>query len=196
MLYVIIILVVVIKSDERINALLEYNRSRALIAAMCLLPPEFSEFDLYTGIAGVSYTNDPRMGLGENPNKVVNLVTPIVGEYRKIYAGHLASLAPQFNLRQQPNGGLYLQDMTPAVRINLVRSLPSYLKMSIYQKCGNSAQISPIFIKGAIGGIVARAARGQFIKGIITTGVFKGVQYVWAKVKKTLAAAAAKKKPS
>jgi hypothetical protein len=106
----------------------------------------------------------------------------------------LAKLAPSINLRQISNGGLYLQDMSPAVRLNLIDRLPPFLKSSLYSQCGNTSVISPTFIRGAIGSIVARAARGQFLKGIVTTGVFKGVQYVWAKVKKTIAAASASKK--
>jgi translocator assembly and maintenance protein 41 len=184
--------IVVIKSNEKIDMMLEYNRSRALVAALCTLPPEFSEFQLYAGIASLSYMNDPRMGMGENPNKIINLVTPIIEDYRNLYAIYLASLAPKINLRRAPNEGLYLQDMSSSVRLDLVRRLPPFLKQALYSRCGHSEPISTVFIKDAIGSIVARSAKGQLIKGMITAGVFKGAQYVWAKVKKTMAAKVAK----
>ena len=45
-------------------------------------------------IAGLSYMGDPRMSYFENPNKVKNLVTPVLPKFHDIYAHHIDLLLP------------------------------------------------------------------------------------------------------
>lgn len=52
----------------------------------------FREKELYMTIAGLSYMGDPRMSYFENPNKVKNLVTPVLSKFREIYSQHLNHL--------------------------------------------------------------------------------------------------------
>ena len=77
--------VLLVKSTPEIDEAIEVNRRHAVRAALLLMPKIFTELDLYLGVASLSYIGDPRMIFGENPKKVVNLVTPIVPQYRKEY---------------------------------------------------------------------------------------------------------------
>lgn len=77
-------------------AALSQNTHAALSTALLLLPPRFTELDLYTRIAGISYAGDPRMSVpgAENPDKVRNIVS---GEgaregMRGLYGGAMARL--------------------------------------------------------------------------------------------------------
>ena len=60
-------------------------------------------------------TGDPRMLYGENPKKVVNLVTPIVPLYRQTYKSALdkiskfKTLAKLNNMDIDPKNNLYSQ---------------------------------------------------------------------------------------
>ena len=82
----------IILSNPEVTAALATNREHALRASLLLLPDLFSEIDLYYTIASLSYVGDPRMILGENPKKVVNLVNPIVPHYRSLYLDKLLNM--------------------------------------------------------------------------------------------------------
>lgn len=53
-----------------IDQAIETNKSHAMATSLLLLPETFSDMDLFLTIASLSYLGDPRMGIGENPNKV------------------------------------------------------------------------------------------------------------------------------
>ena len=52
------------------------NLRSALSLSLLLLPPKFTEYQLWEQIAGISYSGDPRMSVpgAENPEKVKNIV--------------------------------------------------------------------------------------------------------------------------
>jgi len=77
--------VFVMKSNEEILAAININHFHAVNVALSMMPPTFSEKQLYKCIAQLSYTGDPRMHFAENPNKVDNLVSPQMKEYRRVY---------------------------------------------------------------------------------------------------------------
>ena len=79
----------IILSNPEVTIALATNREHALRASLLLLPDLFSEIDLYYTIASLSYVGDPRMIIGENPKKVMNLVNPIVPHYRSLYLDKL-----------------------------------------------------------------------------------------------------------
>lgn len=58
-------------ADPRVRLAQQVNLSSALRVALLLLPETFTEVELYTRIASLSYTGDFRMSVpgGENANK-------------------------------------------------------------------------------------------------------------------------------
>ena len=76
------------------------NHHAALTLALLLLPPRFSELDLWTRIAGLSYAGDPRMSVpgAENPDKVKNIVSGQGARegMRGIYGGMLRELGVRY----------------------------------------------------------------------------------------------------
>lgn len=75
----------IIKSDDQVLQAMDINKSNAIRTSLLLLNSKFSEKDLYMTIASLSYVGDPRMIAGENPKKVLNLVSPVMSYYRQMY---------------------------------------------------------------------------------------------------------------
>lgn len=123
------------------------NQRNLLSAVRCsllLLPPAFTEKQLYSTIAGLSYKGDPRMDYGsENPKKVDNIVTHQIRNFRLLYHDLIMSLPnvqyvddhaiskkdwmddTNLDLRMQ-------QDMDPERRGNIVRRLPKSFREKVY----------------------------------------------------------------
>lgn len=60
----------IMKEHHKLQQAMQYNFESAVRTSLLLLPPLFTEKQLYTQIAGLSYSGDPRMLVAENPNKV------------------------------------------------------------------------------------------------------------------------------
>jgi hypothetical protein len=65
---------VVIQDDDEIEKLCKLNLKHAVCAALILLPPVFTPRELFLRVASLSYGGDVRMGVGEHPQKVSNIV--------------------------------------------------------------------------------------------------------------------------
>ena len=73
---------------DKIDKLILKNRVGALNTALLTLPEEFTEKELYTKIAGISYFGDARMNSKinmEDKNKVSNIVEGSFKEFQMIY---------------------------------------------------------------------------------------------------------------
>lgn len=120
------------------------NLLSAVRCALLLLPPKFTERELYSTITGLSYQGDPRMQYGsENPKKISNIVTHQIRNFRLLYHDLLLSLPNiQYTDDQairKPNWGddvdldLKLsQDMDIERRANIVRRLPKKFREKVY----------------------------------------------------------------
>ena len=64
----------------------------ACASALLLLPERFEETSLYTTISALSYTGDPRMSLGEHPDKALQIAAGQVESFRLLYAPFQKSL--------------------------------------------------------------------------------------------------------
>lgn len=64
----------VLECQPGLHSALRSNLSAALTTALLLLPQHFSEEQLYLNLAAISYTGDFRMVVGEDKNKVANIV--------------------------------------------------------------------------------------------------------------------------
>ena len=172
-----------IRSTPDLDEMMEINRMNAVMTALALLPSKFDELELYTTIASLSYTGDPRMGIGENPNKVANLVTPILPAYRELYKNALQSIDSGL-LRKAyiPEGDrtVFVQDDRADAR----RFIQSQIPRSIQRELPSRGISQAEDVRDAVATVVARAATPQTAKGIFTAGAMKSAVYAAAKIAK------------
>lgn len=133
----------ILRDDPRVRLANQINLISALRTALLLLPPSFTERELYGTIAGISYMGDLRMSLPtENPHKVANIVSQQLSNFRKLYAPLVENLPnvsfkdPRCNnpeWHQDPDTNATLaQDMDPVKRGNMVRRLPKAFREKLY----------------------------------------------------------------
>ncbi|GAB1319569.1 Mitochondrial translocator assembly and maintenance protein 41 [Madurella fahalii] len=132
----------ILRDDPMIRMANQMNLLSALRTALLLLPPSFTEEELYGTIAGISYLGDPRMALPtENPRKVKNIVGNNMANFRRLYLPLIETLPnvdfndPACSARDWiwDNTNLKLvQDMDPVKRGNMVRRLPKEFRSRLY----------------------------------------------------------------
>ncbi|KAI1127394.1 mitochondrial matrix Mmp37 [Nemania abortiva] len=142
----------ILRDDPRVRLANQINLLSALRTALLLLPPTFTEQELYATIAGISYLGDPRMALPtENPKKVTIIVTHNMMNFRRLYAPLIESLPnvafndPSCkNVDWVANTDAVLkldQDMDPIKRGNMVRRLPKAFRSKLYFEYQKKFQI-------------------------------------------------------
>lgn len=132
----------ILRDEPRIRFVNQANLISALRTALLTLPEEFTELDLYTTLAGISYLGDPRMAFGENPNKVRNIVHNQFLNFRDLYSP-LLDVLPNVELRSSADFTLpktdigvatMKQDMDPVRRGNMVVRLPYDFREKLYRQ--------------------------------------------------------------
>ncbi|KAL9094131.1 MAG: hypothetical protein Q9165_003546 [Trypethelium subeluteriae] len=133
----------ILRDDPGVRLANQVNLISAVRAALLMLGPSFTERELYTAIAGISYLGDPRMELpAENPRKVANIVSAQSTNFRQLYAPLIDNL-PNVTFTDprcsnpdwlnDPNPDTKMeQDMDPLKRGNMVRRLPKALRKKLY----------------------------------------------------------------
>jgi translocator assembly and maintenance protein 41 len=133
----------ILRDDARVRLANQMNLLSALRTALLMLPPTFTEHELYATIAGISYLGDPRMSFPtENPSKVANIVGHNLPNFRRLYAPLIETLPNvEFDdpgcrdgwLSADPTANMKLrQDMDPVKRGNMVRRLPKAFRSRLY----------------------------------------------------------------
>ena len=145
----------ILRDDPRVRLANQINLLSAVRTALLLLPPKFSENELYSAIAGLSYMGDPRMSFGaENQNKVPNIVKYQLPNFRRLYAPLIENLpnvsftdarcaSPDWIDDPSANANL-AQDMDPMKRGNMVRRLPKSFRSKLYFQYQSKLQIPQI----------------------------------------------------
>ena len=105
------------------------NLTSALHTALLLLPDRFSEQRLYMTLTGLSYAGDFRMTVGEDRNKIANIVGPALPYFRNLYSKRLEKMK-QF-LHKTENSKDYEQDVSPAGRHHHLTMLPKGVQMNL-----------------------------------------------------------------
>ena len=133
----------ILRDDARVRLANQVNLLSAVRTALLLLPASFTEKELYSTIAGISYLGDLRMSLpAENQNKVTNIVTHQLTNFRRLYAPLIENL-PNVSFKdarlsnpdwvESPDANATLaQDMDPVKRGNMVRRLPKSFRYKLY----------------------------------------------------------------
>lgn len=133
----------ILRDHPKVRLANQMNLLSALRVALLLLPERFSEFELYSTIAGMSYMGDLRMVLpAEDPSKVRNIVSGQMAHFRRLYAPLINNLpnvtfqdprCSQSDWIDDPDAILAMeQDMDPVKRGNMVRRLPESFREKLY----------------------------------------------------------------
>lgn len=142
----------ILRDDPRVRLANQVNLISALRTALLLLPPQFTEMELYGTIASISYMGDPRMALPtEDPSKVANIVGNNLHHFRRLYSPLIDNLPnvtfsdpkcsnPDWANDPSANVEL-LQDMDPVKRGNMVRRLPKAFRSKLYFQYQKKFQI-------------------------------------------------------
>ncbi|KZT60106.1 Mmp37-domain-containing protein [Calocera cornea HHB12733] len=194
----------IVKDDARVRLTQQVNLVSAVRASLLILPEEFSERELWSSIAGLSYSGDPRMSLpGENPNKVNNIVSAQHQQFHELYV-RLVRGIPGVHWRE--GSGSITQDVSAKHRASLLRKLPqvprdrmrrryAYLT-SPTQPDENDNDDNAFWMKVAdddrlrtelskeLATIIRAPAVSQSLKGLLTAGPVKSTWYALAKLQK------------
>lgn len=133
----------ILRDNPSVRLANQVNLISAVRTALLLLPPDFTEHDLYSTIAGISYMGDPRMRVGgDDPRKVVNIVSNQLPNFRRLYAPLIDNL-PNISFNDpvtstqswfdDPKVNAKLaQNMDPMTRGHMVRRLPKAFREKLY----------------------------------------------------------------
>jgi mitochondrial translocator assembly and maintenance protein 41 len=142
----------ILRDNPSVRLANQVNLISAVRTALLLLPPHFTEQQLYSTIAGISYMGDPRMSLpAEDPKKVLNIVQGQLPNFRRLYAPLIDKLPNiSFNDSICAHGDWFddpkvnaklAQDMDPVKRGNMVRRLPKRFREKLYFEYQSKFQI-------------------------------------------------------
>lgn len=195
----------ILRDDSRVRLANQVNLTEAVRVALLTLPEKFSEEELFDRIAGISYKGDFRMIIGENPNKVKNIVSTQMENFHRLYYGLLDDLP---NVTTLNNGQLQQSD-NPRYRGLMVKKLPKTLydkvlkqhrsyassnnidipqdMTAVYEQVAQSKALRN-YIDKSLTEIIAGTAITQSIKGIFTAGAIKTGRYAGEKLSKWWAA--------
>lgn len=133
----------ILRDNPAVRLANQVNLIAAVRTALLLLPPEFTEKELYSTIAGISYMGDPRMSIGgDDPGKVNNIVKHQLSNFRRLYAPLIENLpnisfvdsaTSRRDWLDDPTVNAKLaQNMDPVTRGHMVRRLPSAFRQKLY----------------------------------------------------------------
>ncbi|KAK7206610.1 MMP37-like protein [Myxozyma melibiosi] len=140
----------ILRDDPRVRLANQRNLFSVLRTALLLLPETFTEHELYSTIASISYTGDPRMQVGaENPQKVTNIVTNQIQHFHRLYAPLIDTLpnlqlsGAYDNISLSSDFISLKQDMDPVRRGNMVARLPTSFKQRLYDRYAKILSVDP-----------------------------------------------------
>lgn len=168
------------------------NLENALHTALLQLPEEFTYFQLFHTIAGISYDGDFRMFFGEKKDKVKNIVEPQLDGFLKLYKIQLRNMShcihvPDLSkvcdtrIKQSKSQDTILQHLEalPTKLLQVLKDMEEPLpQLALKPDCGGT-------IRQAIGVINWENSVSQTLKNIPTAGVFKAIKYGAKKAMKT-----------
>ncbi|KAI7862574.1 mitochondrial matrix Mmp37-domain-containing protein [Spinellus fusiger] len=191
----------ILRDDPRVRLANQVNLTEAVRVALLTMPEKFSDQALFERIAGISYVGDFRMIIGENPNKVQNIVHAQMEAFHRLYRGLLDDLP---NLTVLGNDQ-YQQNQNPRFRGLMVQKLPKTLyekvlylhrhetsqsnailahdKIELYQQIAASPNIGS-YIDRALRDTISHTAITQSLKGIATAGPLRTSRYMKEKLSK------------
>ncbi|KAG6335967.1 hypothetical protein ID866_3120 [Astraeus odoratus] len=189
----------IIKDDARVRLTQQVNLTSALRTALLTLPDSFTQRELFSRIAAISYAGDPRMLLpAENRGKVANMVSRQEGQFRELY-WRLAQGLP--GVRWGVDAMKIEQDVSAHARAAHLKKLPQGLLVRVHERMAGrgpsreadesaywlrvaSDEQMPTILHEEMCKIVRYPATVQSLKGVVSAGVAKSARYTAAKVGK------------
>ncbi|KAI5117928.1 hypothetical protein M0805_002007 [Coniferiporia weirii] len=191
----------IIKDDARVRLTQQVNLTSALRVALLVLPPQFSETELFENIAAISYNGDPRMFLpAENRSKIANIVKKQSPQFRELYQ-RLAVGLP--GVHWPSHSSIIQQDANPHTRAIHIKKLPATLRAGLASQYSSRPGLTPketdesvfwvkvagdkeleVVLRTEMQRIVRYPAAVQTVKGIVSAGFGKSIRYSAAKVGK------------
>ncbi|XP_054992355.1 phosphatidate cytidylyltransferase, mitochondrial isoform X2 [Sorex araneus] len=188
--------ILALSENAGLRSALDKNLRSAVSAAFLMLPESFSEEDLFTEIAGLSYAGDFRMVVGEDKGKVANIVKPNIGHFRELY-GDVLQQSPQVVYKMQ-QGRLEI-DKSPEGQFTQLMTLPRALQQRInflMDPPGKNRDVEETLLQVAhdpdcgdvvrlgLSAIVRPSSMTQSAKGIFTAGIKRSLVYSSLKLHK------------
>ncbi|XP_054451090.1 phosphatidate cytidylyltransferase, mitochondrial isoform X1 [Pteronotus mesoamericanus] len=188
--------IVAMNENVALRSALDKNLKSAVTAAFLMLPESFSEEDLFIEIAGLSYSGDFRMVVGEDKTKVLNIVKPNIAHFRELY-GSILQENPQVVYKIQ-QGRLEI-DKSPEGQFTQLMTLPKTLQQQInciMDPPGKNRDVEETLLQLAhdpdcgdvvrlgLSAIVRPSSLRQSTKGIFTAGMKKSLLYSSLKLHK------------
>ncbi|XP_050443748.1 phosphatidate cytidylyltransferase, mitochondrial [Adelges cooleyi] len=183
---------VLILYDEGLSELVNHNLESAIHVALLQLPEKFPEMDLWLTVAGLSYSGDFRMIIGEDKNKVQNIVMPQLDNFRTLYSPIIQSMSHVLLLN-----AIGHQDKSTESKMYHLERLPQNVKNIILNTNVNMLENrcfllndlavrkdTNVIISKSVNKIVFYASLTQSLKGILTAGLLKSIIYSLRKLKK------------
>jgi len=186
------------KDDEHssLNSALATNLQSAVHTSLLLMPEQFTEDDFYTTAAGLSYMGDFRMTLGENHDKVQNIVRPNRQRFRALYE---STLTNEEHIQWNESSGTLEQSLSATSTYHHLNLLPKSLMFEIVnarsadgrhrdteqvlRSLANDTECRNV-VQSCVSKIVQRSSVSQTAKGLLTAGVVKSVRYGMNKLRK------------
>ncbi|XP_041023632.1 phosphatidate cytidylyltransferase, mitochondrial isoform X4 [Juglans microcarpa x Juglans regia] len=174
------------------------NLKAAMTAALLLLPPKFTEEDLYAKICSLSYMGDLRMLFAEDRNKVKKIVQGQFDLFQSRYRPFLEEYEAKELLRFMSSGSGQTnvsQDCGLSAARSLVSSLPPMVRSKMGMKLGQEKKLvesGRVIHEVSIGSreeaakcmqkvlrrtVMVSSAR-QAVSGLLTVGGVKAVRYL------------------
>lgn len=161
--------------DEELKEAIKRNRENGLIIASYLQENDIvSKKDIFKTLCGLSYLGDTRMGIAENPNKVLNIVEGSFAEFNRIYS---------FNNE-------YLKEKDNSIIINkdVVREKLNVLPKKLLYYIGEELNSNDLETKKKIleyfENLNKIESKKQTIKGLFTNGIIRSIIYASKKIGK------------
>ncbi|XP_013422051.1 phosphatidate cytidylyltransferase, mitochondrial [Lingula anatina] len=183
-------------SGENLKAALHTNLASAVHTALIILPEHFTEEELYCTICNLSYSGDFRMVIGEDKNKVRNIVKPNMEKFRELYEGILDH---EDNVNWCKSQGRLEQLKDPAAIFHHLSLLPKTLEerlVDFYNRdkrtrdaeevlriCAKDYECGEV-VGNCVSKIVSYSSWSQSAKSIWTAGIMKSFWYSLEKLKK------------
>lgn len=169
---------------------MKINRQSAIHACLLQLPEEFTEEELFLTLVSLSYNGDFRMIIGEDKNKIKNIVNAQLPLFNEIYQTYLDNLI-EANILQKKDKK-FIRDCNPRSVLHSLNLLPKRVQQNLYvefNKTGKLFDIDdvllalsrsyeyPTYLRKSLNRIVWKSSIGQSSKGLLTAGLFKSSKY-------------------